>query len=86
MRRIPIQLDEETYRLLKRRAFQEGKSLAAIVRESLARELSDRTPWSVKDLPFVGLGRSKRDAIERVSENHDQALADAFLTRKPQRK
>lgn len=77
MRRIPIQLDEATYRALKLRAFREGRSIAALVRESVAKHLDPARPGSIDDFSFVGSGSSTRDRAERTSENHDRALADA---------
>ena len=40
MRRTQIQLDEPTYEMARRRAFSEGKSLAAVVREALTQYLA----------------------------------------------
>ena len=85
MRRIPIQIDEETYRALKRRAFEEGRSIAAIVRDSLSR-MSAHRPRTIDDFVFVGSGEGKGDARSRVSERHDQALADAFSPRRRKRR
>lgn len=77
MRRIPIQLDEATYAALRRRAFEEGKSIAAFVRESIAEVLGtarSRTP-TLRDFPFVGIGRSRQGKLTPVSKRHDEALA-----------
>lgn len=82
MRRIPIQLDEETYKALKRRAFEENRSIASLVRESVARML---TPGirSIEDFSFVASGRAANRPAVPVSEDHDRALADAI---RPKRK
>ena len=85
MRRIPIQFDEEIYRTLKRRAFEEQRSIASIVRESVERFVSRRKPLTIADFTFVGAGRNPSDRKDRTSENHDEALAEAIVYRKKKR-
>ena len=82
MRRIPIQLHEDMYRALKKRAFEEGRSIASIVRQSVAKHMAPNAPRSAGDFAFIGSGKSSRDRVDRVSENHDAALADAFSARR----
>jgi len=84
MRRIPIQLDDKTYAALKRRAAQQGRSIAAIVRESLGRYVDDRALTS-GDFTFVGSGRNASDRKQRTSERHDDALAEAIAPRRKKR-
>jgi plasmid stability protein len=43
MIRTLVQLDEHTYRRLRQRAFEEERSMSAVVREMLAQGLGDRT-------------------------------------------
>ena len=81
MRRIPISLDEKTYKALKRRSLEEGRSIAAIVRESVRRHLDPERSLRIEDFSFVGAGKPAPDRKERVSENHDAALAAAFQRR-----
>lgn len=82
MRRMPIQLDEETYRALKKSAYEQRRSIASIVRESLSKTVrSNRLP-AIDDFTFVGSGKAARDRRDRVSENHDSAVAEAFAGRR----
>lgn len=85
MRRIPIQLDEKTYLALKERAFRERRSIAELVRESVAaHQKVDRR--SIEQFSFVGSGSSPADRRQRISEDHDRALARAFSPRGKSRK
>lgn len=81
MRRTQIQLDERTYKALRRRAYERGCSISAIVREILTRSLGGRRPQkrlTLKDFPFIGAGRSDQGKLSPVSERHDEALAEAL--------
>ncbi|MBI3455483.1 MAG: ribbon-helix-helix protein, CopG family [Candidatus Rokubacteria bacterium] len=81
MRRTQIQLDEQSYETLRRRAFERGCSISALVRELLAQSLGGQTPrrrLTVKDFPFVGAGRSRQGRLSPVSERHDEAFAEAL--------
>ena len=81
MRRAQIQLEEDTYDLLRRKAFQEKKSIAKLIREIVRKEMTpvDHTrPSSIKDFTFIAAGRSKQGPLEPVSERHDEALEEAF--------
>ena len=40
MKRTQIQLDETIYELARQRAFSEGKSMAAVIREAVAQYLT----------------------------------------------
>jgi hypothetical protein len=82
MRRVPIQIDEKTYAALKRRAFEENRSIASLIRESLSGFLMESDHASVEDFPFVGAGRSRQGSLTPVSERHDQALAAAYGRRR----
>jgi hypothetical protein len=78
MKRIQIQLDEEVYNLLRRRAFQERRSIAGVIREIIKKEItpSDRSrSLSIKDFRFVAAGQSKHGTLKPVSERHDEALS-----------
>jgi plasmid stability protein len=80
MRRTQVQLDDETYAALRRRAYERGCSLAAVVRELLARALRGDQPrpqLRLEDLSFVAIGHSLQDPSAPVSERHDEALAEA---------
>ena len=80
MKRTQIQLDESIYKLARRRAFDEGISMAAVVREALAQYLTtDRPPaLTIEDLGFVGVGSSDQGDLSPVSERHDEALEEAL--------
>ncbi len=81
MKRVQIQLEESVYDQLRHRAFQQKKSIARIIRESIKKEmtLSERAKLSsVKDFKFIASGRSKQGTIGPVSERHDEALQEAF--------
>ena len=81
MKRTQIQLDERTYEALRRRAFEKGCSISALVRELLARSLgvgkAKHRP-NIKDFTFIGAGRSRQDRLSPVSERHDEALEEAL--------
>ena len=82
MRRTQIQLDEPTYDMARRRAFSEGKSMAAVVREALTQYLTPGAarPMTMDDFTFIGSGRSKSGDPRPLSERHDEALADDFAS------
>ena len=79
MKRTQIQLDEATYHLARQRAFDEGVSLASVIREAVSQYLAPgpaRTP-TIEDLGFMGIGRSDQTGLSPVSERHDEALEEA---------
>ncbi len=80
MRRTQIQLDDRTYEVLRRRAFERGCSISSYVREVLAYSLGTakgKQKPSIKDFSFIGAGRSRQGRLAPVSEHHDEALAEA---------
>ena len=86
MRRIPIQIDEETYQTLTARAYREDRSIADLVRESIAMNTRNGPSHSIDHFSFVGSGSAPADRKDRTSERHDRALADAFAARRRKRK
>lgn len=82
MRRTQIQLDEEAHAALRRLAYEQGTSMASIIRDTLSRSLGKgprkRAPRSLREFPFVGSGRSDQKKSSPVSERHDEALAEAL--------
>ena len=81
MIRTQIQLDEATYDMTRRKAFSEGTSMAAVVREALAQYLAPTTePLTVDSFSFIGSGRSKPGGPRPLSERHDEALLDDFAS------
>lgn len=81
MKRALIQLEEDMYDELRRRAFQEKKSISGLIRVMIKKqiELPNRSRrLSIKDFKFVAVGRSRQGALKPVSERHDEALGEAF--------
>lgn len=79
MTRTQLQLDDDTYEALRRRAYQERKSLSAVARELLREGLGFSKPTEsqgLEEFTFIGAGNSGRSDI---SVNHDEALAEDFL-------
>jgi hypothetical protein len=72
--RTQIQLERRQYERLKRLAYEQGKSLSAVVRDLLDRTLApDTRADAVREarLGFVGAGR---DTKHDVARNHDAYL------------
>jgi plasmid stability protein len=81
MKRVQIQLDEEVYDLLRRRAFQEKRSVAGVIREIIRKDINPfgRSRSSqIKKFRFIGAGRSKQCTLKPVSERHDEALKEVL--------
>ena len=81
MKRTLIQLDDETHRRLRQRAFKERRSMAAVVRDLVAAGLDanpDRRPLRLQQMASVRAGRSKQGRLAPVSKRHDEALAVTF--------
>jgi hypothetical protein len=81
MKRAQIQLEEETFEVLRQRAFQEKKSIAGVIRELIHKEITLAIPqksFSIKNFRFIGAGKSPQGSLKPVSERHDQALEEAF--------
>ena len=82
MKRTLIQLDEETFRRLRQRAFQQERSISALVRELVAKGLEgerahDKAARRIEQFSSVRAGRSKQGKLAPVSERHDEALDEA---------
>lgn len=81
MRRTQIQFDEETYAAVRKRAYEEKRSISSVVRDVVAETLgvkrSTKRP-GLEQFAFVGAGRSRQGKLSPVSERHDEALADAL--------
>ena len=86
MKRTQIQLDDATYEAVRRRAFEEGRSMASVVRETLARTFGTTAPEArktIEDFTFVGIGSdpSPPDGVP-VSVDHDRWHAEAVRGRR----
>jgi len=81
VKRTQIQLDDATYEAVRRRAFDEGRSMASVVRESLARTFGTAPPearTTIEDFTFVGIGSDPSPPKDLpVSEDHDRWYAQA---------
>ena len=82
MRRTHIRLDEATYALARQRASAEGISFAAFVRKAVEQQFApeDLKRSRLEDFTFIGSGRSKPSDPRPLSERHDEALAEDFLS------
>ena len=86
MKRTQIQLDDATYEAVRRRAFEEGRSMASVVRETLARTFGTEPPEArktIKDFTFVGIGSDPNppEGVP-VSVDHDRWYAQAVHSRR----
>lgn len=82
MRRTLIQFDEQTYRKLRQQAFQQERSISALVREMVVKTLTgnikQEKPKRAEKFLSVGAGRSRQGRLSPVSERHDEALVAVF--------
>lgn len=81
MKRTQIQLDEQTFEALRRRAFERGRSMSSVARECLAHSLGTveaKKPRSIKEFAFIASGRSRQGRLGPVSRRHDEALAETL--------
>ncbi len=81
MKRTQIQIDEPTYEALRRRAYEERRSLSSLVRRLLAEAMGGGGPSrrrTIKTFASVGAGRSRPGRLSPISERHDEALADVL--------
>ncbi len=77
MRRTQIQLDEPTYQLLRKQAFERGVSMATLLREAVGQYLvPKRKQFRIEELTFIGSGYSDQGDLAPISERHDEALAE----------
>ena len=79
MKRTQVRLDEAMYHAVRRKAFEERRSMAAVIRELIARSVGTTParsrPRRLTEFSFIGAGRSKQGRLSPVSEKHDAALA-----------
>jgi hypothetical protein len=81
MKRAQIQLEEETFEVIRQRAFEEKKSMAGVIRELIHKEIAPparHQRFSLKDFRFIGAGKSRQGSLKPVSERHDQVLEEVF--------
>jgi plasmid stability protein len=87
MRRTQIQLDDATYEAVRRRAYERGRSMSSVVRDTLseafgtADQARDRKR-SIDDFTFVGMGVDPHPPEDvPVSVDHDKWLAEVIASR-----
>lgn len=79
MKRTQVQLDDATYEALRRKAFERGISMSALLRELLREGLNvTPRPHRLESFRFIGSGESRQGRLAPVSERHDEALAEDF--------
>lgn len=81
MRRTLVQLDEDTYRKLRQKAFRQERSISSLVRAMVVQGLEGEArtkPKRVGQFLSVGVGRSRQGRLSPVSERHDEALTAAL--------
>ncbi len=85
MKRTQIQIDEETHTALRRAAYEQGRSMSSLVRDTLSQAFGSTRKGRLrnrKHFSFVGSGRSNQGKLAPVSERHDEALGEALLPKK----
>ena len=81
VKRTQIQLDEGTYEVLRRKAFERGCSISSYVREVLAYSLGTGAATrkrTLQEFRFIGTGKSRQGRLAPVSERHDEALTEVL--------
>jgi hypothetical protein len=83
MKRTQIQLDPDTYAAVRHEAYESGRSISAVVRETLASAfgVQPSSARTLADFRFIGAGRRRAPKGGPVSVAHDAALVDAFSGR-----
>ncbi len=87
MKRTQIQLDDATYEAVRRRAFKDGRSMASVVRDTLAEALGTTArnrnkKWTIEDFTFIGMGTDPDPPPDvPVSVDHDKWYAQAIARR-----
>jgi len=78
MIRTQISLDEETYREIKRRAFQNNESMASVIRRLLKEAMSPKAKKKkrLKLSDFTFIGSASEGKPDNVSERHDEILGE----------
>jgi len=80
MKRTQLQLDDDTYQILRAQAYEEGVSIAGLVRKILRQHLFNAPERSrnLQEFSFIASGRSEMTDTDPISERHDEALAQDF--------
>ena len=77
MIRTQIQLEDSMWERLRQIAFQRKSSIAAVIREMIATQVSpkQKTKLRMEDFTFIGSGRSSGKGAGTISERHDEEFA-----------
>jgi len=81
LKRTQIQLDDETYAAVRRKAYEDHRSISSVVREALGEKFGSKKGkkrLTLASFPFIGAGSTRQGELSPVSERHDQALAEAL--------
>lgn len=84
MRRMQVQLDDAVYEAVRRRACEQGRSMASVVRETLSEVFGGAAgeqdaKRTAEDFTFVGMGRDPDPPSDvPVSVDHDKWFAEAI--------
>lgn len=80
MKRTQIQLDDETYAAVRRKAYEEHRSISSVVRDALREKFGSKGKrrLTLRSFPFIGAGGTRQGKLSPVSERHDEALAKAL--------
>jgi len=81
VKRTQIQLDDETYAAVRRKAYEEQRSISSVVRDALREKLGTKKGkkrLTLASFPFIGAGNTRQGKLSPVSEQHDEALAEAL--------
>ena len=85
MKRTQIQLDDATYEAVRRRAFEQGRSMASVVRETLSEAFGTSEAGRrrrIEDFTFVGMASDPAPPPDgSAAENHDRWYAEAVANR-----
>ena len=85
MKRTQIQLDDAIYEAVRRRAFEQGRSMASVVREALSRAFgapAAKPARTIDDFTFVGMGTDPNPPPDiPVSVDHDRWYEEAAASR-----
>jgi len=76
MRKTMVYLEEEQLLRLKRRARQQGCSMAALIREAVRRYLGDDGKEKIDHFSFVGIAAGPKG--EAASERAEEILHEMF--------
>jgi plasmid stability protein len=78
---MQIQLDDETHAVVRRKAYEEHRSISSVVRDALREKFGSKKGkgrLTLASFPFIGAGSTRQGRLSPVSERHDEALVEAL--------